>query len=237
MTTYWLQLKLESDATFGRGDGVAGWVDVEVQHDDYGLPYLGGKTLKGLLVAAAAEVLHALGQAVPQQVSRWEDCAKYLFGQPGSGIKQIGQLHVTDARPPADFRAAVAYAIEEEKSLTREDVLNALTTLRRQTAMDAETGAPKKETLRTVRVILRETTFVSQLDIVPIPAGQKAPPSDDLLAFLSVCARALRRAGTERNRGRGKVKVELYEQDPDSENASPATDSHFAYFSREVLSS
>ena len=36
MTRYILKIKLESEAAFGRGDGVAGLVDAEVQHDDYG---------------------------------------------------------------------------------------------------------------------------------------------------------------------------------------------------------
>jgi len=40
-----LTLQLKSDATFGRGEGVAGWVDVEVQHDPYGLPFLGEHSL------------------------------------------------------------------------------------------------------------------------------------------------------------------------------------------------
>lgn len=37
MTRYILQIKLESDAAFSRGDGVAGTVDSEVQHDQNGL--------------------------------------------------------------------------------------------------------------------------------------------------------------------------------------------------------
>ena len=41
---YWLKIDLLSDTTLGRGDGVAGVVDAEVQHDAYGLPYLSGKT-------------------------------------------------------------------------------------------------------------------------------------------------------------------------------------------------
>lgn len=35
MTTLELHLKLLSDATFGRGDGVAGLVDAEVEHDSH----------------------------------------------------------------------------------------------------------------------------------------------------------------------------------------------------------
>ena len=47
MPSYQLRLTLLSDATFGSGDGVAGLVDAEVQHDYVGLPFLGGRTLKG----------------------------------------------------------------------------------------------------------------------------------------------------------------------------------------------
>lgn len=62
MRTYWLKFTLKSDATFGRGDGVAGMVDSEVQHDSYGLPYLGGRTIKGLLGEECASILFALRQ-------------------------------------------------------------------------------------------------------------------------------------------------------------------------------
>lgn len=46
---YSIKIKLLSDTTFGRGDGVAGLVDQEVEHDQYGFPFLRGRTLKGLL--------------------------------------------------------------------------------------------------------------------------------------------------------------------------------------------
>ncbi len=44
-----LTVDLLSDTTFGRGEGTAGVVDVEVEHDAWGLPFLGGKALRGLL--------------------------------------------------------------------------------------------------------------------------------------------------------------------------------------------
>jgi CRISPR/Cas system CMR subunit Cmr4 (Cas7 group RAMP superfamily) len=49
MEIYHLKIKLLSDTTFGRGDGVAGLIDQEVEHDANGFPYLRGRTLKGLL--------------------------------------------------------------------------------------------------------------------------------------------------------------------------------------------
>jgi hypothetical protein len=44
-----LAVELLSDTTFGRGQGTAGEVDVEVEHDGEGLPLVRGKTLHGLL--------------------------------------------------------------------------------------------------------------------------------------------------------------------------------------------
>jgi hypothetical protein len=60
MTRYILKIKLESEAAFGRGDGVAGLVDAEVQHDDYGFPFLHGRTIKGLLVQECADIRTSL---------------------------------------------------------------------------------------------------------------------------------------------------------------------------------
>ena len=43
--------------------GVAGLIDREVEHDRYGLPYLHGRTLKGLLGEEADNLLYALDPA------------------------------------------------------------------------------------------------------------------------------------------------------------------------------
>ena len=201
MRTYWLQIDLESDATFGRGDGVAGLVDAEVQHDDYGLPYLGGRALKGLLGAECADILFALGEIDGDAAERWVAAGHRLFGRTGSRLEGEANLLVGPARMPEDLRKAVAQDVRDGR-LAREEVLESLTTLRRQTAMDPESGAPKKETLRTMRVILRGTPFRARLEFVQDPTA-------DELALLAACAKALRRAGTGRNRGRGKLHAEL----------------------------
>lgn len=219
---YWLKIDLLSDTTLGRGDGIAGIVDAEVQHDAYGLPYLSGKTLKGLLAATCAEVLTALESAKPGQISAWQQSAQQLFGAPGSRAEQMSGLHVGDAKLPQSLQQAVAYDIDR-RIWQRDEVLASLTSLRHQTAMDAETGAPLKETLRTVRVILRDTNFVAQLDFVD------AAPSPNMLALLAACVKALRRAGTERNRGRGRLQVQLFDHDPFTHPAAAAiTESAFA---------
>ncbi len=78
MKEYTLKLELLSDAVFGRGDGVAGLVDVEVQHDAYGLPYLGGRALKGLLGAECDDLVFALDKAGQKN---WQAVADRLFGR------------------------------------------------------------------------------------------------------------------------------------------------------------
>lgn len=220
MNTYWLKITLKSDTTFGRGDGVAGLVDAEVQHDDNGLPYLGGKTLKGLLGAVCAEILYALDKAVPGH--GWYESAGRLFGAPGSSMSEPADLHVGDALLPDDLRQFIAYNVHY-KELTPGVVLAALTMLRRQTAMDAETGAPLQETLRTMRVIVRETPFIARLDF-------KQEPAKADLALLAACVKAFRRAGSGRNRGRGRIETELYDAYPGQTGSQPTTGQHFLHF-------
>ena len=90
-----LYLTLISDATFGRGDGVAGLVNEEVEHDAAtGLPYLRGRALKGLLVEECANLLFALGT----QAAVFTDTAKELFGEAGSALEDDGLLHVGTAQ-------------------------------------------------------------------------------------------------------------------------------------------
>lgn len=200
MRSYQLQLTLLSDTTFGRGDGVAGLVDVEVQHDAVGLPYLGGRALKGLLAAECADLLFALEKAAPTRIEDWRTAASRLFGKSGSRLDGSAILRVGPARLPEDLQAALKRDVEQNV-LTRADMLDLFTTLRRQTALD-ESGAPRKETLRTLRVILRETVFTAPLTFA------ENPTADDL-ALLAATVKALRRVGTGRNRGRGRVCAEL----------------------------
>jgi len=44
---YTLKIELLTDAVFGSGNSVPGFVDADVLHDEYGFLYINGKTLKG----------------------------------------------------------------------------------------------------------------------------------------------------------------------------------------------
>lgn len=197
MSSYTFYLKLLSDSTFGRGDGIAGVIDQEVEHDSDGFPFLRGRTLKGLLREECDNLVNVLSQS---QQSFWEDKLALLFGIPGSDLGAIGKMQVGDAQLPLDLRQAVTVQIQK-KELTTTDVLNSLTTLRRQTAIDIKTGVASDNSLRTHRVILRELEFAASFDL-----DVDKDCLEDSLALLSAGAQALRRVGSGRNRGKGHVK-------------------------------
>lgn len=223
MSDYRLQITLLSDTALGRGDGVAGLVNAEVQHDAYGCPFLGGRTLKGLLREECINLLYNLRML--QKEAGWEEAATRLFGEPGSALAGASLLHISDATLPYDLRQAIRWGIDEEQ-LTRSQVLDSLTAIRYQTGVDVVRDAPKKETLRAIRVILRNTILTAQAYLEPAvdPLDQQRD-----LALLMACVKALRLAGTGRNRGVGEIRAELQD---DQGAALPA--SVFAYFAKEV---
>jgi len=190
----YLKLKLLSDAAFGRGDGLVGVVDSEVQHDTYGCPYFHGRTLRGVLEEECANILYALQI---QGEEDWQPAALALFGRPGSTDQDKALLRIGDACLPKNLREAIEASVKREE-VTPQQVLASLTTIRRQTAMDVKTEAPKKKFLRATRLILRETWFESELVL-----EEKAHPKS--LPLLAACVKALRRAGSDRNRGRGEL--------------------------------
>ena len=225
MNKMYLAFTLESDATFGRGEGVAGLVDEEVEHDQYGMPYLRGRTLKGLLVEECANLLFALAKQNPDQIEDWETAAARLFGESGTTMVEMSIMRVGDARLPQDLRGTIEHAHyhhREEKRLSRLDILESLTDIRRQTSMNEETGRADDGSLRSMRVILRRTPFEAQLHF-------REEPKEIDLALLSACVLAFRRAGTGRNRGKGQLTASLL-----NKNREDVTKDFFARFEQEV---
>lgn len=203
-----LRLTLLSDATFGRGDGVAGLVDAEIEYDgDTGLPLVRGRTLKGLLVEECANILYSLQKTISPLLQRMESAAAWLFGAPGSLAESQARLYVGAATYPDALRHAVVAGIQDN-AFQGADILEALTAIRRQTAVDEWSGAPAKDTLRSVRVLLRDTTLTARLDLEEPTCEQLG---SDVRALLAACVKALRRGGMSRNRGRGRLLAELVE--------------------------
>jgi len=218
MATYILKLTLLSEATFGRGDGVAGLVDTEIEHDERGLPYLHGRGVKGLFTAQCADLLGALEQSPAH--SRLTTAATRLFGDGGSDLQSKGVLSFGHARLPQCLCEAV-HAVKPEQ-LSRADVVEALTTIRRQTSIDDKTGAAKEDTLRASRVLIRGLEFYA-----PITVDDALSTTEQ--ALLGACVKALRHVGSQRARGLGRVRAELFDA-----NGNALTEQWMHQFAQEV---
>lgn len=206
MSNYSLQITLLSDTTFGSGDGVAGLIDAEIEHDEFGLPFLRGRALKGLIAEECANTLFSLEKINLKIYEEFKEIANKLFGTSGSGVENDAEMNISNARLPQNLHQAVEYAIYKQE-FTADEVLKSLTTTRRQTAM-TEKGAPKEGSLRSMRAILRETILTAEVDF-------NYSADEKMLVLLAVSAISLQRAGLGRNRGHGKISVKLFKNSTD----------------------
>lgn len=191
-----LQIELLSDATFSRGEGTAGVVDTEVECDELGMPFIGGKTVRGLL----RDSWLSMSPHFPGLV----DAAEHVLGR-SQAVDESCRLRIGDAMVPLAIRAAVRGAAKrEEHPLSSGAILDAFTSIRYQTAEDRGTGAPDITTLRSSRVVLRGFVFQASLSWL----DDYRPTTADV-RLLALCALAARHGGLLRNRGRGHIRMTL----------------------------
>lgn len=189
-----IQVELLSDAAFGRGEGTAGVVDAEVEHDELGLPFLGGKTLRGLLRDAWL--------SMEEHFSDLTDSSTRIFG-PVADFNESSILRISDAVVENGVRECIEAAENRGRyPISPTAVLEALTEIRWQTSESRKTGAPADRTLRTVRVIVRGLSLKADLHWI-------AQPNAADLQCLSLAMLAVRHAGQGRNRGMGYIQLTL----------------------------
>lgn len=189
-----IEIELLSDTAFSRGDGSAGIVDVEVEHDELGMPFLGGKTLRGLLHDSWLSMEHCF--------SELSLSAKRIFGTEAD-FDERSILRIGDAVMDSETRSWIKAAeYRSNHPIHPKAVLEALTDIRQQTSEERSTGAPAETTLRSVRVIIRGLRLQS-------PLYWLDDPTHEDLRCLSLALLATRHAGLGRNRGRGHCRMTL----------------------------
>ena len=192
----YLQIELLSDATFSRGEGAAGVVDTEVERDELGMPFISGKTVRGLL----RDSWLSMSPYFPDLV----DAAERVLGR-SQAVDESCRLRIGDATVPSAIGRAVREAAKRsEHRLSSGAILDGFTSIRHQTAEDRETGAPETTTLRSSRVVLRG--FVFQASLSWLDGYQ---PTTAEVRLLALCALAARHGGLLRNRGRGHIRMTL----------------------------
>lgn len=194
----WLTVSLLSDTTFAAGGGTAGEVDIEIDHDDLGLPRIRGKRIRSLLRDTWLSM---------RDLFELDDAAERIFGPPGD-VEERSILRFRTAELEEEVRKHVHHAVKrKDHAVEPLEILRTLTAIRVQTSEERETGAPELGSLRSSRVARHGLLFHSQLDWLD-------EPSADDRTCLALAVLGTRHAGLARNRGRGWVEILLHEAPP-----------------------
>jgi len=191
-----LVIKLLSDLCVSSGDFSNGVVDTEITTDDFGIPVIPGKRVKGLFREAAEEWL--------EYSPKDRETADEIFGKVGENgsCAVFGTLYPKKYRELRNF-LSIAKCDDKWKAYAGpRQVQKFYTSVRTQTAMD-ENGIANENTLRSSRVIRKEVgTFEGQI-LLADPLNQK---QKDLL---DIWAKMIRHMGMNRTRGFGNVVCRL----------------------------
>lgn len=166
---------------FDRGSGA----DNAQLRDSEGLPYVPGRSVRGLLREAAETLERALGGDAGERLDR-------LFGGPGAP----GTLYVGRALLPRETAEYVAAGGGAEQVRRKLDLVELIS----RTAIDPDTGSAQRHSLRTIEVGIPGLSFLAPLDA----------PSEEDLAFVACAAGLVRRIGADRYRGLGRCRLQVW---------------------------
>ena len=196
------RIVLKSDLCVGSGYSYAGIIDSDVCYNEYGIPYIPARRLKGCL-RESAELINS-------------PLIDEIFGISGnnrSGSLQLSNGYLSYNDELINQLLYVKEKINDE-TFNVQAVLKQLTTIKAQTAIDIDTGKAKDDTLRFIRIINHyskdnsENEFVLSLYI-----------DEEYKEELKRIFKALRHIGLDRNRGLGSVRCFVEDSD-DTNNIS-----------------
>jgi hypothetical protein len=191
-----LSLTLLSGTTFARGSGRAGEVDIEIDHDDLGLPRIRGKRIRSLL----RDTWISMKDCFPEL----DDAGCRVFGPPGD-VEETSILRFGTATLEEVYPFVLAAVNRKDHPIDPLEILRSLSSVRTQTSEQRETGAPERASLRAVRVANRGLAFTVGLQWLRFP-------NEDDLCCLALAVLGTRQAGLARNRGRGFVEMLLQQE-------------------------
>ncbi len=207
--TYTLNIELLSRAIIGSAEGYGVVIDTDIMLDDFGIPYIPARRIKGCLRDSAIEVMDMLYQAgINEFIDLTTDKSekfKYslvnkLFGRPGLQINSsitFSNLNIADHEALKEWLSFLMHDSQSSALISREAITAYFTDITQQTAIDDTTGTAQKHSLRTVRSIRSGFTFSGEILIDTV--------TKDYERLLLLSAMNLRYIGSIRTRGFGKV--------------------------------
>lgn len=192
-----LKITLMSDLCTGNGTGYGSLVDTETCYDEYGLPYIPGRRVKGLLREAALELQDWDDSVTDEMINE-------MFGEPGESFQTGSKLKLYDFK--LDKYDDYVKDIQANPTLeNRNRVLKYFTYIRYQTSID-ENGIAKENSLRSTRVVKKGTIFMAPIDNL----------TDEI--FLKKLCNFVHHMGLSRTRGYGEVKLDVISSRDDQPN-------------------
>jgi len=202
MEEYTLKIELLTDAVFGSGNSVPGFVDTDVLHDKYGFLYINGKTLKGKLGEMASVFVNIIKDmsGYEEIAEKFQEKRDELFGV--AEKYSHNKLKFSDCEFSKNIREYYKYHMEDS-DIKPDEILESLTHLETQTSIDYTYGIAKKNSLRNYRVINRGILLYSYI------YSPKKLDDEDKILLASACS-LLRHLGSNETKGKGEVKVSLW---------------------------
>lgn len=200
-----LKIILKSDLCTAAGDDTPGIINIKTAIEQ-GIPFIPAKRIKGCLLDAGKE-MRDNGLVTQDEL----DC---LFGKSGAEQTRgicIGDAHLyfapgylfgNNGEEPIEIKSYEFFQKELQNCRRAEkDYLEEFFTRRRvRTAMEAETGAVRKHSLRTIQVVPAGIAFVSFLE---------GNLSDEEEKVLVNCIKGFRHLGVGITRGLGEIECVL----------------------------
>jgi CRISPR-associated protein Csx10 len=203
MSVYQIKVELKSPALVGAGVGFGSGIDSDVVFDDFGLPYIPAKRIKGCLRDAAEEVREMFESA---GIAADEIQVTKTFGDVGtrdSAPVYFSNLWLENHKQTQKWLRYFADSNDYKHLIIPERVLEIFAEIRQQTKIDDD-GVAFEHSLRTIRVLRKGLAFFGQ---VRIETGD-----EQVLNTLLLACRNFRRFGTKRNRGFGEVTCMLLDK-------------------------
>ena len=165
---------------------------MDVIYDEYGIPYIPAKRIKGCIREAALE-MQELGVISAEEYHR-------LFGREGN---QKSTFWLSNAYIK-DYKQILSdlQKFQVKEIVTPQNVLEQYTSMRTQTAVNFESGVADKTSLRTMRVVNKGLVFDAEC----------AVQEEDKKNFRNAVS-LVKHMGVSRTRGLGLISMALDEKD------------------------
>jgi len=199
-----IKIMLKSDLCNANGEGFASIIDTDIVADEYGIPFIPARRIKGCLREAAEDI------EIPNEK------LIAIFGESGAEIG--GSLKFSSPAKLEDYNNIK----NQVTDFSREEVLNLFTYTRAATAID-ENGSADENSLRFIRVVKQYLPDLpdEKNEYHPLTFTLNCELDDKYKDDMIKICKALRNIGYKRNRGFGAVDCAYIPDNTEDKNNFP----------------